>query len=553
MYRIASIKQVIGMLMGAVEEYEMILKENPNYVPALKGAAESLLCEARNLLKQALSGRAVDCVSCALQYLARAVTVHPEYSCLWKLIGDCCMALQSVAEERTNGLVIPDVLQSKSSDQKEVSDKRRILQLSSRAYGHALRLAPNSSNIWHDLALSFIAQSKCVDGSGKKECLAKARDSMQKAVCLCSSSASIWNALGVVCSLSNIADVALAQHCFIKSLQLNSTNAMAWSNLGVLYLINDKKELAHEAFKNAQSANPDSVYAWIGQALIAESLGDIDAADLFRHSTELAIQPEGSKGFAYWVCTNIAAEIWSQDLGYEFAYLSDSSHRAMLQASDCLAKYTDCIQNDASAFTMYGLLLELQGLWSEAEEAHSRALSLVTQSGTRDPPNVSTARNNCARALSHIGRHVEGVALSTVSGLPSDFYDLCLLGLALFKLNRLNESYQVYEHCIEVTPSPAHRSCIFAALGVVAYALQQPTKSKALFFKSSQVVPPSPHGIIALCTLGLVTDDTTLAFAALRELAKLEESSFDSLSCDIVYMFTRVYLYQVHKLWSINV
>jgi superkiller protein 3 len=243
MYRIASIKQVIGMLMGAVEEYEMILKENPNYVPALKGAAESLLCEARNLLKQALSGRAVDCVSCALQYLARAVTVHPEYSCLWKLIGDCCMALQSVAEERTNGLVIPDVLQSKSSDQKEVSDKRRILQLSSRAYGHALRLAPNSSNIWHDLALSFIAQSKCVDGSGKKECLAKARDSMQKAVCLCSSSASIWNALGVVCSLSNIADVALAQHCFIKSLQLNSTNAMAWSNLGVLYLINDKKEV----------------------------------------------------------------------------------------------------------------------------------------------------------------------------------------------------------------------------------------------------------------------------------------------------------------------
>ena len=54
----------------------------------------------------------------------------------------------------------------------------------------------------------------------------------------------------------------------------------------------------------------------------------------------LFFQPEGSKGFAYWVCTNIAAEIWSQDLGYEFAHLSDSSHKAMLRASDCLAKYT---------------------------------------------------------------------------------------------------------------------------------------------------------------------------------------------------------------------
>ena len=93
LYRIAAIKQVVGMLTGAVEEYEMILKQNPSYVPALKGAhaecgdgldececevycallgaAESLLYEARNLLKEAFSGRAVDCVSHALQYLAR--------------------------------------------------------------------------------------------------------------------------------------------------------------------------------------------------------------------------------------------------------------------------------------------------------------------------------------------------------------------------------------------------------------------------------------------------------------------------------------------------
>ena len=43
---------------------------------------------------------------------------------------------------------------------------------------------------------------QCVSGSSKTECLVKARDSLQKAVCLCSSNHSFWNALGVACSLS---------------------------------------------------------------------------------------------------------------------------------------------------------------------------------------------------------------------------------------------------------------------------------------------------------------------------------------------------------------
>ena len=46
-------------------------------------------------------------------------------------------------------------------------------------------------------------------------------------------------------------------------------------------------QLAHEAFKNAQDIAPDCVEAWIGQAIIAETIGDKDAMDLFRHSTTL--------------------------------------------------------------------------------------------------------------------------------------------------------------------------------------------------------------------------------------------------------------------------
>ena len=86
-------------------------------------------------------------------------------------------------------------------------------------------------------------------------------------------------------------------------------NAMAWSNLGALYFkqgnikvgqlqlscvmiftqhISHTKQLAHQAFSNAQSACPDQTEAWVGQALVAESIGDSEAMDLFRHSTLLS-------------------------------------------------------------------------------------------------------------------------------------------------------------------------------------------------------------------------------------------------------------------------
>jgi len=47
-------------------------------------------------------------------------------------------------------------------------------------------------------------------------------------------------------------------------------------------------QLAHEAFKVAQSLEPSYVASWVGQAIIAEIVGHDDAMDLFRHTTELA-------------------------------------------------------------------------------------------------------------------------------------------------------------------------------------------------------------------------------------------------------------------------
>ena len=67
--RIASIKQLLGLLAEAVTEYAAVLCVEPSYLPALKGRGESNLLLARLALKENFDGRAVDYVSAALKDL----------------------------------------------------------------------------------------------------------------------------------------------------------------------------------------------------------------------------------------------------------------------------------------------------------------------------------------------------------------------------------------------------------------------------------------------------------------------------------------------------
>lgn len=89
-------------------------------------------------------------------------------------------------------------------------------------------------------------------------------------------------------------------------------NAETWSNLGVLYLEQDNikvpfspispfetadsncmlilifpLQLAHNAFKNAQSSEPTYPLSWVGQAFIADKVKHSETLDLYRHAASL--------------------------------------------------------------------------------------------------------------------------------------------------------------------------------------------------------------------------------------------------------------------------
>ena len=95
-----------------------------------------------------------------------------------------------------------------------------------------------------------------------------------------------WNLLGNIVFESN---QKLCQHCYIKSIEIDSRNASYWSNLGFFYLNNLDYDIANDAFKRSQTIDPDYILAWIGMSIVVNDLGKHDEARLlYNHSFSIS-------------------------------------------------------------------------------------------------------------------------------------------------------------------------------------------------------------------------------------------------------------------------
>lgn len=100
-----------------------------------------------------------------------------------------------------------------------------------------MSISKNSPLLWHDLARCYLAQASLSKSENQKEILNRSLVAVKKAVKLNPSSPLHWNLLGVICMSSEIKNYALAQHSFVMAIEVESNNAVAWTNLGTLYLL----------------------------------------------------------------------------------------------------------------------------------------------------------------------------------------------------------------------------------------------------------------------------------------------------------------------------
>ncbi|KAF3850705.1 hypothetical protein F7725_012477 [Dissostichus mawsoni] len=460
-YQAAAIKQTLGKFREAVAEYLQITAQQ-DYVPALKGGA---------------------------------VELRPDLSCLWKLLGDACTAVSTVSPNRAQVLMPGPLAGLDPNTQSHTLNQAQTLKVGERCYARALKLMSEVPSLWYDLGLNYYRQSSLTcpsdeDQNSSSLLLEKAKQCLKKAIMMDSGNHNYWNALGVISMSKGLENFALAQHCFIKSIQVEPNNVVAWTNLGTLYLKKDNIELAHEAFKIAQSLEPLYVNCWIGQALIAERVGSFDTMDLFRHTTELSTHVDGGvKGYAYWVCSTLLDKSNRDSTLYRYNIVQMN---AVSAAQVALSKYTERIQSDPDAFIMLGYLNEHLQLKRQAVQAYKRAVELLQSMSSGEA--LAFALGSYGRALCTSGQSEEAVRVYSSTPLQ-ELSDLAGLALSSCRAGLIPESISAYERALAVASSEKEKAYILTALALLQHRLGNLDSAKTLL-------------------------DATLSAAALTELLK---------------------------------
>ncbi|XP_078484011.1 tetratricopeptide repeat protein 37 [Ciona intestinalis] len=518
-HQMAAIKQLLGQFTESIEVYHQVLERKPDYVPGLKGLGESHLSIAHSMLSEGRDLTCVDHVNEALKYFAKALCLRPDIACLWSSVGDCLTCIHPLHTSSFT-LSIPTSLlgkQWKDCDETKIMGKLEVLQLGERFYLHAIRLSKSTATMLYNLGMNYFHQAKsCVDDNKAKLVAAKSVEVLKISISHGSKNHISWNALGVVCASIYVQNLQLAQHCFIISINLESNNCRAWSNLGVLYLQHDHVELAHKAFKVAQSLDPSFCNSWMGQAAIAGMIGSNESIDLFRHCTELGLHMQAACGYSSRVC----------NLLYECKDKSDANYveniHNMIGISAAVVQLSKYCQRNPTcphSITMLAYLLEESGLFPLSENYYHQALTLLQSElidVKTDDKKMDRAKSNYARMLYTNGKYSEAISAYKNISQPSH-HDLCMLALSLYMAGKLNDSNNVLDQANQMVEDTKQKDLIKLAKAIILNKLKKNKESKKLLKELGNC----PEALEVLCCLEIHEKKHADATSALKELHAL--------------------------------
>lgn len=398
LYQMARVKQVQGFYPEAIKEYNEVLMISQGYVPALQGLGESELYLARQMFRGGRYQAGIEHIENAIEKLVIACTFRKDLCCLWKLLGDSCILVHSLDNSAVS-VSIPSVLVGGDVNDKSQAGKSKVLSLAVRFYGRAISLSPDNATSWHDLGVAYFRQAEDKQNNETADSADRAMQAIKKAITLDKSNHVFWCSLGVIAASEFVKDASLAQHCFLMSIKCEENNVQAWNNLATLYLAHDYVKKAHEAFKIAQSLEPSFTNSWVGQAVIADAIASEETMDLYRHSTELGLQTQGTAGYCSWV-----AKVMTDQSNRDSRIFDENvrNMNALTTATTQMSKA--CLKNPKCPWssTMHGILLEYSGLNLSAEDAYQNAYDILQGNSTKENEIMirrNMANSNLARLL----------------------------------------------------------------------------------------------------------------------------------------------------------
>ena len=363
----ANILLVLGKPSEALAHFQEILSENSSYSSALLGCVKSVYHQTVNAMSGARYLHAIQLANQCISFIDQVLKNEPRWSVSLKYLGDLCVL---VSELRDSKLTITNnVRKVLELGEEEHIVGEGILQLAIKCYGKGLEIQPKCSEFLLDLARSYLLLSEYSAGY-----LLHAATFSKRAVNLRPRDHIAWTLLGNVSIRRK--DYKLAQHALIKSLNINrDENPEAWTNLGLLYMVNNDYDLANRCYGEAQSNAPKYGPCWVAQAYVARLMGYEDDSrgllkDIVRDVNRDATV-EGTLSYAVEFCRGEM----SQELIHEVLTLvSRSTH----------------VQHPESwlVHNLAGILCEKLQLYQQALQHYVRADSLSLHSSEAVTDNL---------------------------------------------------------------------------------------------------------------------------------------------------------------------
>ncbi|KAF9456626.1 TPR-like protein [Collybia nuda] len=386
-YLMGDVKQQMGHFGDAIAAFKTILNTHPSEVGVLVSLGQAYLDFGRAELAEGFETRAEYSFVASIDVGMKTIHTSPGFRAVaWKTIADAILTLSERSafdnEEKVRNtlLEVMDILPIELEQSVGVAfpilrdnaplTGTKLLEVAIAAYSYRVSLGSNeikAGSTWYDLGIALQSWIRKQDSRENFEkAKRKATECLTQAIREDPGNDVYWASLGDAHFLVN---AKMAQHAYIKALEIDSKNVVTWSNLGLLYLYHGDVELANEILYRAQTLDPDYSVAWIGQAMVATTNGHhFESKAMLGHAVELTANEPGAD-------LEFASRVFSELRNVESE--RSLTINALLPAFFVLDRYCARRPDDASGLHLYGLVCERLGHVDTAMRLMERAIAIL--------------------------------------------------------------------------------------------------------------------------------------------------------------------------------
>ncbi|KEF62829.1 uncharacterized protein A1O9_00802 [Exophiala aquamarina CBS 119918] len=589
-YMLANVQREMGSFNEAIAAYEDVLALKPREFGVLIALLQTISESAWAKVALGMFGEASKLAAQALKVAADIAQQNTVVFNLWKSVGDACAVLghlksfagdaadletiyslllqaadgssfETLSEVDKVGIHLlkkgdhaPDseetTLYSTKLSSSSIADQWLIGSI--LAHKRAISASTNDTHAravsWYNLgwaehqAHTSLSESGSPYGRGKKpqRFLRAAMKCFKRAIELEAGNSEFWNALGVV---TMTLSPKISQHAFVRSLHLNDHSARTWTDLGVLYLINNDHQLANDAFTRAQSEDPEYANAWIGQGILATLFGNVkEARGLFMHAFEIADSSllPAKRHFPLSVFDHLLKEQASPRSS------SQEVSAALLQPLFALRQLHTQTPHDTVATQLLALFAERVGDFSTSAEALEEVCGAAELAYEKSESNeflvrFAQAKADLARAL--LGKCEFEDAISNaetaldLSDDPDEFgpaysearrkwrlsaHITC--GLAHSHLKQIEPSIKMFQAALEASGNEPDVVCMLAQVLWAKGGEAEKEAARSQLFGVIEIHPGHVQAVALLAVTGLLDADEDVLDAVEESLKALRQS-----------------------------